>query len=98
MLDKTSGVCQPVLVEVRFTQAARRHRVGQASALHVMAHAVPIGTVTGQGNPGWLYVGLDERGRELEIVAVEIEDEKGRAVVLVLHVMPTLLRGSDPYA
>ncbi|MGH8889628.1 MAG: hypothetical protein ACRDV3_07680 [Acidothermaceae bacterium] len=54
---------------------------------------------TDQGNPGWLYVGRDERDRELEIVAVEIKgDENSPPVLLVIHVMPTHLRGSDPHA
>jgi hypothetical protein len=35
----------------------------------------------------------------LEIVAVELQgDEEREAVLLVLHVMPTHLRGRDPHA
>lgn len=78
-------------VEIRFTQAARKHRIGKASARHVMAHASPAGTTTDQGNPGWRYVGLDDRDRELEIIAVEIEGNQGSAL-LVIHVMPTHLQ------
>jgi len=38
-------------------------------------------------------VGRDERERELEIVAVELDDAaEGDAVLLVIHVMPTQLR------
>jgi len=45
------------------------------------------------GNPAWRYVGRDERERELEIVAVELDDTpEGDAVLLVIHVMPTQLR------
>ena len=44
-----------------------------------------------------LYVGPDERGRELEIVAVEVhpaDDERHH--LLVTHVIPTRLRGDSP--
>lgn len=85
-------------MEIRFTQAARKHRIGRASARHVMAHVMPSGTTTDQGNAGWRYVGRDERGRELEIVAVEVQGGEDRAVLLVIHVMPTHLRGSDSRA
>jgi hypothetical protein len=61
-----------------------------------MAHTSPVDTTTEQGNPGWRYVGADERGRELEIIAVEIDDEEREPFLLVLHVMPTQLRGDDP--
>lgn len=85
---------------IRFTQAARKHRIGRASVRHVMAHAIPTRTTTDHGNSGWRYVGRDERDRELEIVAVELEaDEKDReAVLLVIHVMPTQLKGGAPGA
>ncbi len=47
----------------------------------------------------WRYAGRDGRGRELEIVALELEgDEQSPAVLLVIHVMPTRLRGRGPRA
>ena len=59
----------------------------------MMARTTPTGVVTEQGNPAWRYVGRDERERELEIVAVELDDTpNGDAVLLVIHVMPTQLR------
>jgi len=80
-------------VLIRFTQAARKHRVGRGSARYVMARTTPTGVVTEQGNPAWRYVGRDERERELEIVAVELDDTaEGDDVLLVIHVMPTQLR------
>jgi hypothetical protein len=48
------------MLEIRFTQGARRHRIGRASVRHVMATATPVGTVTAQGNPAWIYTGQDE--------------------------------------
>ena len=79
-------------MEVRFTQAARRHRIGRASARHVMATATPNATNTDAGSAAWQYIGPDERGRELEIIAVEIEPADEPAYLLVIHVMPTSLR------
>ena len=48
-------------VEIRFTQTARKHRVGKASARRVMSGTAPTRTTTTQGNPAWRYVGRDER-------------------------------------
>ena len=84
-------------MQVRFTQAARKHRVGRAFVRHVMATVAASVTTTPQGNAAWLYVGRDERDRELEIIAVELGGEADcDEVLLVLHVMPTRLRGRDP--
>jgi hypothetical protein len=81
-------------VEIRFTQAARKHRIGRASVRYVMATTTLAGIITEQGNPGWRYVGPDERGRELEIVAVQIGGQQGeQPYLLVIHVMPASLRG-----
>jgi len=58
-----------------------------------MATTIPVGMVTGQGNPAWRYVGRDERNRELEVIAVEIRaSQDQKACLLVIHVMPTSLR------
>ena len=78
---------------IRFTQAARTHRVGRASARHVMAGVVLTNTSTHRGSPAWFYVGSDERGRELEIIATEVVAPTGKEILLVVHVMPTALRG-----
>jgi len=80
-------------VEIRFTQAARRHRIGKASVRFVLAHVSTTGVTTSQGSPAWRWVGVDERDRELEIVAVEVQgDQDPEPVLLVLHVMPTHYR------
>jgi len=81
------------VLEIRFTKAARRHRVGRTSVRFVMARTSPTGVATSHGSPGWLWVGPDERGRELEIVAVEVQGARDPdPVMLVLHVMPTHYR------
>jgi hypothetical protein len=79
-------------VEIRFTQAARRHRIGRSSARHVMATTTPTEVTTAQGNPGWRYVGRDQRNRDLEIIAVEVTLDDGASYLLVIHVMPITLR------
>jgi len=82
-------------VEIRFAQAARRHRIGRASVRFVMAHTAPA-TTTAQGSPAWLWVGSDERDRELEIVAVQAQSDRDpEPVLLVIHVMPTHYRHKD---
>jgi hypothetical protein len=58
-----------------------------------MSTVIPAGTVTTQGNQAWVYLGADERGRELEVIAVEIGPQQGqRPYLLVIHAMPTSLR------
>lgn len=80
--------------EVRFTQSARRHRIGRASARHVLATTDPTPVSTSSGAHAWLYIGPDERGRELEIIALEVQPaDAAQPYLLVIHVMPTQLRG-----
>lgn len=80
--------------EIRFTQSARRHRIGRASARHVLATTDPTPVSTSSGGDAWLYVGPDERGRELEIIALEVQPAAApQPYLLVIHVMPTQLRG-----
>lgn len=58
-----------------------------------MASTAPTLITTSRGDDAWLYVGSDERNRELEILAVEVMAEEDHEVfLLVIHVMPTELR------
>ncbi|KXA68277.1 hypothetical protein KJZ00_03355 [Cutibacterium avidum] len=93
VLHKTRVVCNNRGVELRFTQAARKHRIGRAHAIAAMA-SIPIRRHhNDRGEIQIEWVALDDRGIELEIVAVEALDTKtGRPILLVLHVMPTGLR------
>ncbi len=85
------------MVEIRFTQAARRHRIGRASTRFVLANTEPTAITTAEGGPAWIWVGVDERGRELEIVAVQAQRERDpEPVLLVLHVMPSHYRKDSP--
>ena len=52
-----------------------------------MSTTTPQEVKTAAGNPALLWVGLDDRGIELEIVAAVLPD-----LYLVVHVMPTTLR------
>ncbi len=79
-------------MEIRFAQAARRHRIGRASA-RLSWHTAPAAITTAQGSPAWLWVGVDERDRELEVVAVQAQSDRDpEPVWLVIHVMPTRYR------
>ncbi len=71
-------------MKIEFTQASRRHKVGRAHVRHVMATTQPTPITTNRGAEGWLYVGADERGRVLEVIAVTTEAD----TLLVVHVMP----------
>ncbi|MGB3676878.1 MAG: hypothetical protein WA988_20805 [Candidatus Nanopelagicales bacterium] len=68
---------------VRFTQAARRKKIGKAHALWVMNNHKPIFTM--RNRTYWLA--MDSRGVELEIITVEDD-----AQVVVIHCMPHALR------
>jgi hypothetical protein len=69
---------------IRFTRGSRKHRIGRTSARHVVetvAPSIEVDDITDAVIVRW--VGSDERGRELEIIAIERTDCR-----LVIHVMP----------
>jgi hypothetical protein len=74
-------------MEVRWSQSSRRHRIGRAHARHVMSTVEPAESMTTAGSAALLWIGTDDRGVELEIVAAVLPD-----LYLVIHVMPTALR------
>lgn len=70
---------------IKFAPSARKHRIGNARALFVMEHTEPaISEATPWVDEKWMWVGLDDRGLALEIVAV-VPDP---ATLLVIRVMP----------
>lgn len=79
-------------MEIRWTQAARRHRIGRTHALHVMSTIEGRPITTDRGDQGLLFVGLDDRGLELEIVAAIVTPPEREPFLLIIHVMPTDLR------
>lgn len=56
-----------------------------------MATQQPEEITTTRGEQGWLYVGPDERGVALEVIAVELDSGD----LLVIHAMPRALRGDN---
>jgi hypothetical protein len=77
---------------LEFTRGSRKHRIGRASARYVIATAEPVeSTDVATGTLRRTWVGTDERGRELEVVAIERPD-----CWLVIHVMPTYQRRNNP--
>lgn len=75
-------------MELAWTQSSRRHRIGRAHARHVISTVEPTTITTADGSEGLMWVGSDDRGLELEVVAVVLP-----GLYLVIHVMPTALRG-----
>ena len=53
-----------------------------------MATVEPEQILTGAGNAGLRWIGPDDRGLELEVIAAVLPD-----LLLVIHAMPTALRG-----
>lgn len=80
-------------VIVRFTKSTRRHRIGRTHIQHVMNTTEPEATAPGDsGQPRLRWLGPDDRGLELEVIAVVLNDD----TLLVIHAMPTALRGGQP--
>jgi hypothetical protein len=73
---------------IRFTRSARKHRIGRAHVLHVMSTVEPIYVpATDIADPRFVWIGPDDRGVELEIVAVVMPD-----YLMVIHAMPQTFR------
>jgi len=77
-----------MMKDIRFTSDARKHKIGAAHARFVVENNVAERT-PGQNEfeNRLFWVGIDDRGLELEIAGVEFEDE-----ILIIHVMPTNFR------
>lgn len=67
------------------TRSGRRHRIGNA---HILAAIIDAGEPVAEGD-SLVYIGRDDRGIELEIVAVPNDKGDGLAVI---HAMPTEFR------
>jgi len=70
---------------IRVVRSGRRHKIGVAHIVAVMnaVDAIPVGDQL-------LFVGVDDRGIELEIIAVP--DNRNPETLAVIHAMPTELR------
>ena len=76
-------------MHIKFTQAARKHRIGKAHALFVIENNSFFVITDEAGRVQQIWQGLDDRGVELEIVAVVLKE-----YLLVTHVMPSNFRRS----
>ena len=74
-------MCRAIIlgVVIAFAQSARRHKIGQARVRHVVKH--PFFTDRVPAPPGSLlpddrlvFLGDDQTGRPLEVMAVELDD------------------------
>ena len=74
---------------IRFTSNARKHKIGAAHARFVIENNVAVRTPgKNEFEHRLFWIGVDDRGLELEIAGIEFEDE-----ILVIHVMPREFRG-----
>jgi len=80
--------CNNRVVEAfRFARSARKHRIGRAHVMHVIETVSPSDVAAvGEFDARKIWLGPDDRGIELEIVAVVLPGE-----LLIIHVMPTAL-------
>jgi hypothetical protein len=75
-------------MEIRFAQSARKHRIGKARVNFVMENnSYTVISSQDSEKIQWVWIAKDDRGLELEIVAVVLEQ-----YLLITHVMPTSLR------
>jgi hypothetical protein len=76
---------------LRRFKSARRHRIGRAHALHVMTTNDPtVVPATAAYDERLVWIGVDDRDIELEIVALDLPD-----ALVVIHVMPAALGSSQ---
>ena len=73
-----------MMKNIRFTSDARKHKIGAAHARFVVENNVAERT-PGQNEfeHRLFWIGVDDRGLELEIAGIEFEEE-----ILIIHVMP----------
>ncbi len=82
-----------MMKNIRFTSDARKHKIGAAHARFVVENNVAERT-PGQNEfeHRLFWVGIDDRGLELEIAGIEFEEE-----ILIIHVMPRDFRRRGEY-
>jgi hypothetical protein len=78
-------------MRIRLTQSARKRRIGRVHFEAAMSNAHTVETVpaTELTDPQIVWIGEDDRGDELEVIAVVLPNE-----LLIIHVMPTRYKRS----
>lgn len=75
-------------MHIKFTQAARKHRIGKARVTYVVENYEYLELKSDDEKKiQYVWVAEDDRGIELEIIGVVLE-----SYVLITHVMPTSFR------
>ncbi len=74
-------------MHIKFTQAARKHRIGKAHAIFVIENNPFVVVASEVGRVQRVWQGLDDRGVELEVIAVVLDEN-----LLVTHVVPANFR------
>ena len=72
---------------LRFRAQADRHGVPRRSTWHVAMTTKSVPVITNWGEAGNLFVGIDDRGIELEVITVTRHGQE-----VVVHSMPTAHR------
>lgn len=76
--------------EVRIVSGARKHGISRRRIEQALRSQIAADTTrTGTADPKIRFVGTDDRGEEIEIVAVVLP-----GVLLIIHAMPTRYRRS----
>ncbi|MEO8887797.1 MAG: hypothetical protein ABI429_00635 [Jatrophihabitantaceae bacterium] len=70
---------------IRVVRSGRRHKIGVAHIVAVMNVVTPVAD-----GDQLFFIGVDDRGVELEIIAVP--DNRNPETLAVIHAMPTELR------
>lgn len=75
-------------MHIKFTQAARKHRIGKARVAYVIEnYEYQELESDDEKKIQYVWVAEDDRGIELEVIGVVLE-----SYVLITHVMPTSFR------
>lgn len=76
---------------IRFTQSARKHKIGTTRVRHVLTHTTVAFTIPGGDGQAerTVWRGSDREGRVLEVVTIKIDD--GLPVIHATDIRPKYL-------
>lgn len=89
-IDVTYSVAHNLECRKSGSRSQRRHKIGKAHALAALEKAgdpIIVPAPSDDLDDRLVFIGKDDRGIELEIIAVQLPD-----YLLVIHVMPTEFR------